>query len=192
MTVIFGLCEANECVFSYAKRLDQREIMMKRFACTTLVLFALLMSGTHPGLAQKPLFSAADTQELLSFRLTDDMVEHYRSATMAFTAWGKAHPKDIDRDDDDNKGSDATISDMVAHFNKHPQFEALMRSNGITPRQYIDTMFVLTSGLVMVDMQKEGQAIKPSPILSTANLDYIRKNHDRLEKITKEMGEASQ
>jgi hypothetical protein len=166
--------------------------MMKKFACTTLVLFALMMSGTHPGFAQKPLFSAADTQELLSFRLTDDMVEHYRSATMAFAAWGKAHPKDVDKDDDDKGASDVSISDMVSHFTKHPQFEILMRSNGITPRQYIDTMFVFTTGLIMVDMQKEGQASKPSPILSAANLDYIRKNHDRLEKIAKEMGEAGE
>jgi hypothetical protein len=180
-----------ECVFRLRNDWIKREIMMKRFACTTLVLFALMMSGTHSGLAQKPLFSAADTQELLAFRLTDDMVEHYRSATMAFAAWGKAHPKDVDRDDDDKGGSDATINDMVAHFNKHPQFELVMRSNGISPRQYVDTMMVLMSGLIMVDMQKEGQATKPSPILSAANLDYIRKNHDHLEKIAKEMGEAS-
>ena len=165
---------------------------MKRFACTTFVLLALTMSGTQAGVAQKPLFSAADTQELLSFRLTDDMVEHYRSATMAFAAWGKAHPKDVDKDDDDKGGSDMSISDMASHFAKHPQFEMVMRSNGITPRQYIDTMFVLTTGLVMVDMQKEGQATKPSPILSAANLDYIRKNHDHLEKIAKEMGESGE
>jgi len=67
-----------------------------------------------------------------------------------------------------------------------------MRSNGITPRQYIDTVFVFTSGIIMVDMEKQGQATKPSPILSAANLDYIRKNHDRLEKIAKEMGGAGQ
>jgi hypothetical protein len=163
---------------------------MKKHICTTLVLFAVMAGGLRTGLAQKPLFTAADTAELLSFRLTDDMVAHYYSATMAFTAWGKAHPNDIDRDDDDQKGD--TINDMVAHFNKHPQFEALMRSNGISPRQYIDTMFVFTSGLVMVDMEKQGLPTKPSPILSAANLDYIRKNHDHLEKIAQEMGGASQ
>jgi len=87
---------------------------MKRHACTTLVLFALVAGGMRAGLARKPLFTAADTQELLSFRLTDDMVEHYRSATMAFAAWGKAHPNDVDKDDDDQKGD--TINDMVSHF----------------------------------------------------------------------------
>jgi hypothetical protein len=167
---------------------------MKKHVCTTLVLFALMTGGLRTGLAQKPLFSAADTQELLSFRLTDDIVAHYHNATMAFAAWGKAHPNDVERDDDDQRkdASDVTINDMVAHFNKHPRFEALMQSNGITPRQYIDTMFVLTSGLVLVDMEKEGHPVKASPILSSANLDYIRKNHDHLEKIAQEMGGASQ
>ncbi|HXC95163.1 MAG TPA: hypothetical protein VNU92_05650 [Edaphobacter sp.] len=164
---------------------------MKRIVCAALVLFALMATGTSRGVAQKPLFTAADTQELLAFKLTDQGVENYYKATMAVGTWAKAHPNTKFHDDDENKdASDTTISDMVAHFSKFPQFDALMKSNGLTTRQYVDTFMILVPGLAMVDMEREGQKFKPSPIISAANVDYIRKNHDHITKLMTEMASA--
>ncbi len=164
---------------------------MKRYVGIALVLFALMVTGTRVGVAQKPLFTAADTQELLSFKLTDQGVDGYYKATMAVAAFAKAHPEMKFNDPDENKdASDTTLSDMVAHFSKFPQFDSIMRSNGISTRQYVDTMMVLVSGIVMVDMERQGLKYKPSPIISAANLDYIKKNHDHLTKIMTEMGGA--
>ena len=164
---------------------------MKRYFGAALVLFALVVAGTFTGVAQKPLFTAADTQELLAFKLTDQGVDGYYKGTMAVAAFAKAHPEMKFNDPDENKdASDTTLSDMVAHFSKFPQFDSIMRSNGISTRQYVDTMMVLVSGMVMVDMELQGMKSKPSPILSAANLDYIKKNHDHLTKIMTEMGGA--
>jgi len=164
---------------------------MKKFVSATLVLFALMAASTRAGIAQKPLFTAADTQELLAFKLTDQNVDGYYKATMAVAAFAKAHPEMKFNDPDENKdASDTSLSDMVAHFSKFPQFDSIMKSNGISTRQYVDTMMVLVPGMVMVDMERQGMKYKPSPILSAANLDYIKKNHDHLTKIMTEMGGA--
>jgi hypothetical protein len=164
---------------------------MKRHVCISFALIAMMIAGSQISVAQKPLFSAADTQELLAFKLTDQVVDGYYKGTMAVAAFAKAHPEMKFNDPDENKdASDTTISDMVAHFSKFPQFDSIMRSNGISTRQYVDTMMVLVPGMAMVDMERQGLKFKPSPILSPANLDYIKKNHDHLTKIMTEMGGA--
>jgi hypothetical protein len=169
---------------------------MKNYLIRTLAVIVLVMGGVNASIAQKPLFNAADTHELLTFQLNDDLIERYHNATMAFIEWGKAHQNETFKDDDNDKtsknASDTTISDMTAGFTKHPQFEIVMRSKGITPRQYVDTMLVLIPGLAMVAMDKQGMAHKDSPIISAANIDYIKRNYDHLSKIANEMAGGNQ
>ena len=169
---------------------------MKNYLISMLTLIALVLGGVDAGIAQKPLFNAADTHELLTFQLNDDLIGRYHNATMAFIEWGKAHQNEMAKDEDNDKtsknASDTTISDMAAGLTKHPQFEIVMRSKGITPRQYVDTMLVFTTGLTMIAMEKQGMAHKESPILSAANMDYIKRNYDRLSKIADEMAGGNQ
>ncbi len=112
-----------------------------------------MMTGLRACVAQKPLFTAADTQELLAFKLTDSGIDGYYKATMAIAAFAKAHPNmKVEEAEDDKKASDVTISDMDARYSKVPQCDAIMNSNGIATRQYVDTMRGRVPGMVMVDM----------------------------------------
>lgn len=169
---------------------------MKNHLISTLTLTAVILGGMSVSSAQAPLFNAADTHELQTFQLNDDLVQCYQNATMAFVEWGKAHQNEKGKGDDDStskNASDVTISDMTAAFTKHPGLEAIFLSKGIAPRQYVDTMIVLIPGLTMVAMERQGHpSLKASPAVSPANLDYIRKNYDRLIKVVDQMSGPNQ
>ena len=169
---------------------------MKKYLVGTLALIALVVCGAQPGFAQKAPFNPADTRELLAFQLNDDLIQRYHNATMAFIDYGKAHPNMKYPSDDEQTSkseADITISDMTAAYSKHPEFGAMLLSKGITPRQYVETMIILVPGITVVAMEKEGHpSAKGSPIVSAANLDYIRKNYDRLSKVLGEMSGSDQ
>ena len=149
-------------------------------------LTLLMLSGLHTASAQFQPFNAADTKELQAFRLTDDLVEHYRSATVALMEYGKAHPSENEVDDDkDSKKGHVTLTDMVAGMSRAHQFVSILKSKGISPRQYIETMLILVGGYSAIAMQREGQiaTVKPTPIISAANLDYIKRNYDHISTL---------
>src|SRR5579871_6998374 len=103
-------------------------------------LTLLMLSGLRTASAQFQPFNAADTRELQAFRLTDDLVEHYRSATVALMEYGKAHPSENEDDNDkDSKKDDVTLSDMVNGMSKAHFFVSILQSKGISPRQYVET-----------------------------------------------------
>ncbi len=168
---------------------------MKRYLIPALALAVLMLGKTPSGVAQMQVYNDADSRELQAFRLTDDVVERYRSATMAFIDWGKAHPGvtlNDDKDDEKKKASDSTISDMAAHMSSIPQFQAILLSKGITARQYVETMLVLVTGMAFVDMERDGQKVNAAQGVSPANLDYVKRNHDHLTVILKQMAGTDQ
>jgi hypothetical protein len=157
---------------------------MKKYSLS-LALALLLMGGLRTVCAQFQPFNDSDTRELQAFRLNDDLVEHYRSATVALMEYSKAHPSKDDSADDKDSKKELTLSDMVRGMSRAPQFEPILRSKGISPRQYIETMIILVGGYSAIAMQREGQmaTVKPTPIISTANLDYIKRNYDHLSTL---------
>jgi hypothetical protein len=168
---------------------------MKRYFIPALALAVLTLGRVPAGVSQMQVYNDADSRELQAFRLTDDLVERYRSATMAFVDWGKAHPEAKDPDDKDDekkKASDITISDMAAHMSSKPQFQAILISKGITARQYFETMLVLVTAMAAVDMEREGQKVGTVQGVSPANLDYVKRNHDHLTVILKQMAGTDQ
>jgi len=162
---------------------------MKRYVLSALAISLLMISGARSARAQFPAFNDADTRELQAFQLNDGLVDHYRDATIAYSQYAKAHAiKDPVDDAPVPKGHELTLTEMANGMAKAPQFEATLRSKGITPRQYIETMIILTAGLAGVDMEREGQIkVKPSPALSAANLQYIKQHHDHLEEVLKSL-----
>jgi hypothetical protein len=159
--------------------------MKKYLFSATLILF-LILSGLRTAFAQFQPFNAADTRELQAFRLTDDLVEHYRSATVALMEYGKAHPSESEDDNDkDSKKGDVTLSDMVNVMSKAHFFASILQSKGISPRQYVETMLILVGGYSAIAMQREGQTatVRSSPVVSAANMDYIKRNYDHISTL---------
>ena len=156
---------------------------MKKYFLLVLVFTLLAFGGMRTASAQLHPFNDADTRELQAFRLNDDIVERYRNATLALMEYAKAHPSKDDSDDEkDSKKGEPSISDLVSGMSKSPQLPSIMQSKGISPRQYVETMLVLVTGYSSASMKREGQqaAMKPSPIVSTVNMEYIKRNYDHL------------
>ena len=104
---------------------------MNRYFIPALALAVLMLGKVPACVAQMQVYNDADSRELQAFRLTDDLVERYRSATMAFVDWGKSHPDaktPDDKEDEKKKASDITIGDMAAHFASIPQFQVILVS----------------------------------------------------------------
>ena len=66
---------------------------MKKYFFSALAFVLLAFGGMRTASAQLHPFNDADTRELQSFRLNDDIVERYRSATLALMEYAKAHPR---------------------------------------------------------------------------------------------------
>ncbi len=162
---------------------------MKKLFLSALALTLLMLGGLRTVRAQYQPFNDADTRELQAFRLSDEMVEHYRSATLALMEYSKAHPSKDSSDDEKSSKKELTLSDMVAGMSRAPQFAPILQSKGISPRQYVETMIILVGGYSAIAMQREGQManVKPTPIISTANLDYIKRNYDHLSTLLTSM-----
>jgi hypothetical protein len=168
---------------------------MKKITIWAMVCAVFMAAGAGLSSAQmggNSVFNAADTRELKSFRLTDDMVQKFQKATNELIAYGKAHRSDGDKN---AKASDSggNISDMVASFSKVPQFEVILHNTGITPKEYADTMLVLSTGYAMVSMQKQGAAVGRMPdLVSAENTDYIKRNYDHLSKVLEQLNHSSE
>ncbi len=63
----------------------------------------------------------------------------------------------------------------------------------MTPKEYADTMLVLSTGYAMVSMQKQGMAVsKMTDLVSAENSDYIKRNYDHLSKVLEQLNHASE
>jgi len=167
---------------------------MKRFTLGAMVSVVMMVAGAGLSSAQmggNSVFNASDTRELKNFRLTDDMVQKFQKATNDLIAYGKAHRSDSDKNAKAS-ASGGNISDMVNSFSKVPQFETILHNTGMTPKEYADTMLVLSTGYAMVSMQKQGMAVsKMTDLVSAENSDYIKRNYDHLSKVLEQLNHAS-
>ena len=142
--------------------------------CVVIMVLGAGLSSAQMG--GNSVFNASDTRELKNFRLTDDMVQKFQKATNELIAYGKAHRSDGDKNAKAS-ASGGNISDMVNSFSKVPQFETILHNTGMTPKEYADTMLVLSTGYAMVSMQKQGMAVsKMTDLVSAENTDYIKRN----------------
>jgi hypothetical protein len=53
-------------------------------------------------------------------------------------------------------------------------------------------MLVLVTAMAAVDMEREGQKVGTVQGVSPANLDYVKRNHDHLTVILKQMAGTDQ
>lgn len=154
--------------------------MLSRTFCTFALLLCLAFGGLQTAFAQYRYFNAADTHELQSFRLNDDLVAKCQKAAMALTPVAKSHLGETKG----KAGQPVTIDDMVAKINSMPDAVAVLHSNGVTPRQYVETTIIAIAGYAQVQLQQAGHPIMhPSPILSAENADYIKQHLHEIGKL---------
>ena len=119
----------------------------------------------------------ADAQEVRAYVLTDAVLGKYVKATRKLSAI----PLDCDAGDSGISGLD----DAAGKIDKMPGAKAVMKSAGITSREYVVFAFALIeNAYAAYSLDQPGGMLPPGT--SIANVEFLRRNSGVIEKLANE------
>jgi hypothetical protein len=128
--------------------------------------------------------SAADQKELFNYTLTMDKIHKLGDAMKDMEALQKSNPElDKSISSDDSEGS---LDQLAAKIQKYPPVVAVLKKDGLTPREYIVVTMTLIQASLAVGLKKAGTYKDYPPkmleLVSQANLTFLEKNWDDVQK----------
>jgi hypothetical protein len=166
-----------------------------RSSLLSVFLLAVLTTVTASAVAQHPGDSqglaSADQAEVHQYRLTMEKVQQF-VATVALHKLRESDP-DLKKRMDAQKSDNETISQEAADLEQHfPQVAALVRSHGITPREYIVIFVALISDVSLVGMKRQGEIKEyPPNSITPENAAFIEQNYDKLTQALTALNDQS-
>jgi hypothetical protein len=128
--------------------------------------------------------SAADQKELFNYTLTMDKIHKLGDAMKDMEALQKSNPElDKSISSDDSEGS---LDQLAAKIQKYPPVVAVLKKDGLTPREYIVVTMTLIQASLAVGLKKAGTYKDYPPkmleLVSQTNLTFLEKNWDDVQK----------
>jgi len=121
-----------------------------------------------------------DTQEVLSYQLTEAGLAKFTQATRKLAAL----PGACDEDDTDEDSDAQSLDQMVAKLNAAPGAAAAIQSAGMSTREYVVFSWsIMQNGMASWAMSQPGGTLPPG--VSKANVDFFRKHDAELKAIGK-------
>lgn len=151
-------------------------------------IFAVLaLLAPQPGGAQANKSAEdADQKELYSYVLTADKLHQLADATRDIKELQKKNPQAAD-EKVDTASEEGSISQRVKDIEaKAPEFAAIVRKNGLTPREYLVALLVLMQASILVSMKKASNteySKEATTLVSPANLAFVEQHWDDLQKM---------
>ena len=140
------------------------------FRCIAMLsTFMLALVAATPAAAQ----SEADTQALLSHRLTLDNVNKVFAVDKDLLAIAKTNPELVKKASEVRPTGLDEAAKTMASF---PEVAAVLKTHGLTSRDYLLTMITLTTTAMTHDMMASGKIPAGAPGLPTANLEFWKAN----------------
>jgi len=128
--------------------------------------------------------SSADQKELFNYTLTMDKIHKLADAQNDLAALQKSNPdlaKAMDSDD-----SSGNLDQLVQKLQKFPPVVAVLKKDGLAPREYIVATMTLIQASMAVGMKKSGTYKDYPPkmleLVSQANLTFLEQHWDDLQK----------
>jgi hypothetical protein len=119
----------------------------------------------------------ADAQEVRAYALTDAVLNKYVKATRKLSAI----PLDCDAGD----SGISSLDDAAAKIDAMPGAKAVMKSAGITSREYVVFAFALIeNAYAAYSVDQPGGKLPPGT--SLANVEFLRRNTGVIEKLANE------
>jgi hypothetical protein len=123
-------------------------------------------------------------KEIFNYTLTMDKIHKLTAVENDMAAYEKAHPELGKEMDADN--SDGNLDQLAQKIQKYPPVVAILKKDGVTPREYIvGTLAVVQAGMA-VSFKKSGVYKDYPPKMLTsinpANLAFVEKNWDEISK----------
>ena len=158
-------------------------LMLKRISVAAVL--ALVFFATAPrsrALQAGSGVSAADAKETYNYALTIDKVQKMSAATHALMELGKHRPEMNDVRDA------RSIDAMVQNIQRYPEAVAAIRSNGMTPREYVVCLMTVMQASMAVGFRKSGAYKEYPPELlqqvSRSNLQFTEQHWDQIRSLT--------
>jgi hypothetical protein len=146
-------------------------------------LLAVAMGATVAAAQSKRSADDPGQKEIYNYILTMDKVQKIGAATKTLQALAKQHPELNDTSQAN------TLDETVQKLEKYPDAIAVIKKNGMAPREYIvGVMCVMQAGMA-VGFKKSGTYKEYPPdmlkLVSKANLDFVEQHWDDFQKLTK-------
>jgi hypothetical protein len=119
-----------------------------------------------------------DTQEVLSYKLTESGLEKYAQATRKLAALPGACAEEDAGEDSEARSLDA----MVAKLNAMPDAAAAIQSVGMSTREFVVFSWsIVQNGMASWAMSQPGGTLPPG--VSKANVDFVKQHDAELKEI---------
>ena len=127
--------------------------------------------------------SDPDQAEMTSFRLTMDNLDKFATASKGLLKYQKE--KQSLEDSMSNDADARTISGMVRTVEKYPALVSVIKSAGLSVRDYSVMSGTLVTSAMAVGMKKQGLIPQIPPTVSAENAAFVDKNYDKIEALMK-------
>ena len=119
----------------------------------------------------------ADAQEVRAYALTEAVLDKYVRATRRLS--------EIPLDCDAGDSGISSLDDAAAKIDRMPGAKAMMKSAGITSREYVVFAFALIeNAYAAYSVDQPGGKLPPGT--SMANVEFLRRNSDVIERLANE------
>jgi type I restriction-modification system DNA methylase subunit len=124
----------------------------------------------------------ADLKEVRSFQLTEKKLDQF---TQALRNMAEAVEKNPELAKQDNSlGSNASINDMVAAFDKIPPIKNAVETAGLSTREFVLFQMALMSAAMGHYLVKQGQKLPPE--FSAEHATFYKQHEEKFKALEKE------
>lgn len=134
-----------------------------------LALFLCLIS-VFSASGQTGQLSPEDTRALRSFRLSMDTIGKLGASIDEMAA---KHDPGILTEFRSQESLNGVLGTAQKMEKTMPRFTAILRNHGLTPRDYLMTVFMLSQAGLVAAAQKHGQKVALPPYLAPENVTFV-------------------
>lgn len=157
--------------------------MTGRYQAAAALTACVLLTAGASAQSKRAEGNDADQKELYNYTLTMDKLQKFAGSTKELQALAKQHPEL------NNSEDSKTIDETVAKLQKYPEAVAVMKKNGLSPREYTVGFMTLVQASMAVGLKKSGTYKEYPPkmlqLVSKQNLDFVEQHWDDIQKLTR-------
>ena len=155
--------------------------MLSRKCFTSMVVPVAMLSVAAAAVQSRKAQDSPDQKEFYNYVLTMDKVQKLGNATKDLTELLARHPEM------QSGSSDYNLDQITQQMQKYPEAVAILKKNGLTPREYVVGTKTLIQASMAVGLKKDGTYKEYPPellkVVSPANLAFVEKHFDEIHKV---------
>jgi len=155
--------------------------MLSRKCFTSMVVPVAMLSVAAAAAQSRKAQDSPDQKESYNYVLTMDKVQKLGNATKDLMQLQARYPEM------QSGSSDYNLDQITQQIQKHPDAVAILKKNGLTPREWVVGTRTLIQASMVVGFKKDGTYKEYPPEMlkdvSPANLAFVEKHFDEIHKV---------